>query len=178
MGLSLPLWDPHPDLRIFPEPLACSQRLPLPPSLLLHRVAVLKFPLSQHQIRVCELLKMHRGAADTETCVLAPPHGVTATIRGSPHVPGEETGIQRGKEVPKTPPLAGDGEKTKQSSHLHPVPKFGASPTLFSHQLPGGALSHRFPGLHGLNLFPKRLVLPQCSSAPREKCRHRNGRQH
>ena len=97
MGLSLPLWDPHPDLRIFPEPLACSQRLPLPPSLLLHRVAVLKFPLSQHQIRVCELLKMHRGAADTETCVLAPPHGVTATIRGSPHVTGEETGHLEGK---------------------------------------------------------------------------------
>lgn len=114
MGLSLPLWDPHPDLRIFPEPLACSQRLPLPPSLLLHRVAVLKFPLSQHQIRVCELLKMHRGAADTETCVLAPPHGVAA-VRGSPHVTGEETSIQRGKEAPKTTPLAGGREREHQT---------------------------------------------------------------
>lgn len=44
MGLSLGLWDPHPNLCIFSEPLACYQRLPLPPSLLLHRVAVLSFP--------------------------------------------------------------------------------------------------------------------------------------
>lgn len=97
MGLSLGLWDPHPNLCIFSEPLACYQRLPSPPIPPAPPCSSTQFPLSQHQSRVCELLKMHRRAADTETCVLAPPHGVTATVRGSPHVTGEETGHLEGE---------------------------------------------------------------------------------
>lgn len=131
MGLSLRLWDPHPNLCIFSEPLACSQRLPSPHPSCSTMYSVSPFTTPD---QVCELLKMHRGAAATENCVLALPHGVTAAaVRGSPMLPVRERGIQRGKEVPKTTPLAGGREKTKQSSHFHPVPKFGAHPTLFSH---------------------------------------------